>query len=243
MTVFISHASAQSDLASALAERLGSAAISTWLAARDVPPGGNYAGAVAQAIGSCSAFLLLLSKESIASEHVAREVNLAVDHRRTIIPILASADVDMSRLPAEWRYWLGVVQAAPYEDPDQVVRIVRTRVDARMDPTELVTSGAGIKGAQAPNRLDQADPATFAAAHRPVREQRAPRADASLEAKVRSELIFIAAAQMEFREAQKRAHRLGFAVQETMALTYRLREARLLDFDGELDPSTVIRLT
>jgi len=113
--VFVSHASEDANKAREIVEELSLQGIDCWLATRDVQVGENYAAQIYSAILDSSHLLVLLSRQSVESVHVQREVNIALDQEKRILPILVTEDADfMTTLPAEWRYWLGVVQVAPY---------------------------------------------------------------------------------------------------------------------------------
>ena len=237
MPVFVSHASAQASVASEVAQRLDDAGIGAWLASKDIPPGGNYAQAIPEAIRTCEAFLVLVSPESIASGHVSREVDLAVSSKRIIIPICTDLRLQtISELPDAWRYWLALVQLARYENPTQVLRIVRVRLSTPPQAPDTEPSDSRA-AARATRDLGPARP--------PARDRRPSprRGNSRREAQARSELIQVAAAQLQFSEAEARARRLGYSRRDILEIAYRLREAKLLDFDGDLRSATVMRLT
>jgi len=85
--VFISYATADQQMAFQLCDLLEDQDICCWIAPRDVPPGGNYAEAVLQAIDSTDVTLLLLSSQANASVHVTHEVERATSKRKRIIPL------------------------------------------------------------------------------------------------------------------------------------------------------------
>lgn len=62
------------DQALLVLEKLESNGISCWMSPRDVSPDKAYEYSIMPAIRECSVFLLLLSRDAQASEHVAREL-------------------------------------------------------------------------------------------------------------------------------------------------------------------------
>jgi hypothetical protein len=56
-----------------------------WIAPRNIRPGDFYADAIVNAINACPALVLVLSKNSVDSAHVLREVERASSKKRTII--------------------------------------------------------------------------------------------------------------------------------------------------------------
>jgi TolB-like protein/Tfp pilus assembly protein PilF len=100
--VFISYASRDAAIAHELCAALESAGLSCWIAPRDVRAGENYAAAIVQAIGSCRMLVLILSKNSIDSPHVLREVERASSKRRPVLSIR----IDTTDLPPEFEYFV-----------------------------------------------------------------------------------------------------------------------------------------
>jgi len=100
--VFISYASRDAGIAQELCAGLESADIPCWIAPRDVRPGEPYAAAIVQAINSCRTLVLILSKNSIDSPHVVREVERACSKRRPVLSIR----MDAADLPAELEYFV-----------------------------------------------------------------------------------------------------------------------------------------
>jgi tetratricopeptide (TPR) repeat protein len=106
--VFISYAS-EPDEAAALRfvcelEREG---VTCWIACRDVRPGDNYAAAIIAAIKNCRVTVLLMSSASNGSQHVANEIERAVNYRKEIIPVrlervLPSSAVELHLSTRQW---------------------------------------------------------------------------------------------------------------------------------------------
>ena len=61
--------------------------IESWIAPNDIPPGCNYAEIINKAIKNCACFILLLTKESVKSQWVTKEIERAVHYNKYIIPI------------------------------------------------------------------------------------------------------------------------------------------------------------
>jgi TolB-like protein/lipoprotein NlpI len=100
--VFISYASRDAGIAHELCAGLETADIPCWIAPRDVRPGEPYAAAIVQALGTCRMLVLVLSKNSIESPHVLREVERACSKRRAVL----SVRMDTTELPAELEYFV-----------------------------------------------------------------------------------------------------------------------------------------
>ena len=100
--VFISYASRDAEIARELCAGLESAGLPCWIAPRDVRPGEPYAAAIVQALNTCRMLVLVLSKNSIESPHVVREVERACSKKRAVL----SVRVDATDLPAELEYFV-----------------------------------------------------------------------------------------------------------------------------------------
>jgi hypothetical protein len=72
---FISYSSKDKNIADNLCFKLESRGVKVWYAPRDVR--GPYAAAIATAIDQAQYFVVLLSQNSVASEHVLNEIDLA----------------------------------------------------------------------------------------------------------------------------------------------------------------------
>jgi hypothetical protein len=79
---FISYASHDSAVATALVEALERAGVTCWIAPRDVRAGALYADAIVRAISGARAFVLVLSESSIDSSHVSKEIERASSKKR-----------------------------------------------------------------------------------------------------------------------------------------------------------------
>jgi len=103
--VFISYAKQDSTSAELLLNALEARGVKCWIAPRDIPPGGSYAGAILSAIEKSSCFVLVYSKNASASVHVVREVERALHAERNIMPVR----LDDSELSKSLEYLLATV--------------------------------------------------------------------------------------------------------------------------------------
>jgi TolB-like protein/Flp pilus assembly protein TadD len=133
--LFISYASQDAEPARRLCAALEAKGLHCWIAPRDVPAGVSYAAAIVQAISSCRALVLVLSKSAVDSPHVLREVERAASKRRPIIAVRLDAVV----LPPELEYFLSA---------NQWLDASGGRVEAAL-PGLLAALGAGAAAAGA----------------------------------------------------------------------------------------------
>lgn len=105
--LYISHASGDSQIARELSEKLERLGLPCWLAPRDVVAGASWGDAIAQAIISSKACILILSSKSNESAHVEREVELAFRHNIPVVPyriedITPSRSMDLLLAALQW---------------------------------------------------------------------------------------------------------------------------------------------
>ena len=110
-SIFISHSSVDSAVAKEIYGGLKSLGYSPWMAIVDVTGGANYAQTVIEALESSTAVVVVLTESAIKSQHVKREVNIAIDKEITLIPLnLSGSSNIMPLLSGDWKYWLTIVQ-------------------------------------------------------------------------------------------------------------------------------------
>jgi formylglycine-generating enzyme required for sulfatase activity len=100
--LFISHSSADAETAQALVTDFENRNISCWMAPRDIPMGSSYHEEIVQAIENSRAMLLLFSNAANKSEHVLREVELAAQGKKPILPLR----IDVSEPAGGLKYML-----------------------------------------------------------------------------------------------------------------------------------------
>ena len=100
--VFISYSSKDKAVADAVCHVLEQHNMQCWIAPRDVQPGARYAAEIVNGIKNCKVMVLVYSKESNQSDHVANEVDRAFNGGKTIIPFL----VDDTPMNDEFDYYL-----------------------------------------------------------------------------------------------------------------------------------------
>lgn len=100
--VFISYSSKDEAIAYAVCKCIESNNIKCWIAPRDVIPGKKYPLEIINGIRKCSLFLLIYTSDVNTSEHVANEIELSFNEKKTIIPFL----VDNTPMSDELKYYL-----------------------------------------------------------------------------------------------------------------------------------------
>lgn len=92
-SIFLSYTHLDKDFAGRLATDLLSAGIKVWMDEGEIKPGDSLVKTISSAIDKMDAFAVLLSPDSVSSDWVKRELNLATDRelrtrRIRVIPIL-----------------------------------------------------------------------------------------------------------------------------------------------------------
>ncbi|MCL2388192.1 MAG: TIR domain-containing protein [Defluviitaleaceae bacterium] len=90
-TAFISHSTKNKDTADNVVASLEQNGISCWIAPRDINAGINYGAAISIGIQECDVLVLVYSEDSNVSGAVVREVQMAFECRKHIIPLRISS--------------------------------------------------------------------------------------------------------------------------------------------------------
>lgn len=141
---FISYASHDAAVATALVEALERVGVKCWIAPRDVRAGALYADAIVRAITGARAFVLVLSEDSIDSSHVSKEIERASSKKHPIITLR----IDAAPLTPALEYFLSESQwveaQAGTMQPAyaKVIDAIRGLAPAAVDPASAVRSGA-----------------------------------------------------------------------------------------------------
>jgi TIR domain len=86
--LFLSHSSSDDLAAKTILSRLESEGVPCWYAPRDIQPGTLFATALYEALENCGAVLVLVSRNSDKSNHIARELTVADQFKKPIIPVM-----------------------------------------------------------------------------------------------------------------------------------------------------------
>lgn len=113
--VFISYSSKDSKVARQIYRELEDLGLNPWLSEIDTAPGANYAQVIPQVIEDSLAVVVLVTKDSVKSEQVLRELNLSVG-KKHLIPVNMSGRPDILKSEHAWEYYLGIVQMFEHED-------------------------------------------------------------------------------------------------------------------------------
>lgn len=108
--LFVSHHSSKLEVAEHVERALNIKGVRCWIAPRDVEPGASFARSIPQAIGESSAVLLLFCSNSAKSRHVERELILADQLGKAIIPLrlerIDPGELSYHLAASQWIDWL-----------------------------------------------------------------------------------------------------------------------------------------
>lgn len=116
--LFISYSKSDQPLALELADELRGRGFSVWIDQGGIEGAKNWSAEIVEGIKSCSTFIVLISPNSIASRNVAKEVHLASEKSKTILPIV----IEKVSLPADFEYSLAGLQHVYYHDRPAIFR-------------------------------------------------------------------------------------------------------------------------
>jgi adenylate cyclase len=89
--IFISYSRKDTDQAVALAERLRGAGADVWMDTAVLTASETWSAEIVSGIKSCTTFIVLLSPDAVSSHNVTKEVSLASEKRKNIMPIVVRA--------------------------------------------------------------------------------------------------------------------------------------------------------
>lgn len=231
--VFISHATPDRAAAESLVTALEALSRPCWIATRDIPVGANFAEEIVRGVRGAAALVVFLSQKSVVSPHVRREVSMAIDMGKSLFPLSMTSEFRCAAdLPGDWAYWLSLVQINSYAAAEHAAAMVQSQ----LSPGTPVQGRPLTVAAEAPGAQSVTGPGTSGCP--PTVRRGAP----SLDDRIRSALIEVAVSGLRFEIAVERVRRLGVSPDDVARTAYRLREAHLLTFDGDLNPGTVIQL-
>lgn len=111
MELFLSYSRHDSDMGDRLRADLEAAGHHVWLDRDDIRGGEQWRASIAKGIAAADRVLLLSSPASLQSENVAREISIADDLDKPILPLVLEA----SEVPAEFQFLLAGVQTIDFD--------------------------------------------------------------------------------------------------------------------------------
>jgi adenylate cyclase len=151
--VFVSYSRQDNDKVQALTSKLRSAGVRLWMDVRNIDGAAMWGEEIVNAVAKSKVLLLLVSKTSVTSQNVVKEVLLASEHKGHILPV----DLEPTEIPGSLRYALAGIQHIEYfrGDPDEAMKsVLRSleRLGVAIGP-EPGKPGSGPAGDRSPEAL------------------------------------------------------------------------------------------
>ena len=115
--VFISYASKDRDRILDLVDRLDAAGVSVWIDQMSIEGATMWSQEIVAAIRSCKVLILAISGSSADSENVVKELALASEGRKRILPVY----LESAEIPESMAYQLAGIQRVEFFDGDEEV--------------------------------------------------------------------------------------------------------------------------
>ena len=136
--VFISYKAEEIEEASWVKSVLESNGITCWMAPSCIPGGSSYAVEIPQAIRQAKVFVLILSSKAQASQWVSREVDLAINEGKVVLPFM----LENCALRDDFNFYLTNVQRyAAYENKlaaaEKIVNEIKALIGYRATENDI----------------------------------------------------------------------------------------------------------
>lgn len=129
--LFISYSRKDSGQALDLVERLRASGIDVWIDQHGIEAAASWSKEIVKAIDECTALVVLISESSMLSENVTKEVSIACEAKKKVLPV-AIEDI---RLNDDLRYHLAGIQRVAYTQFDAIVAALKGfGIDAKSAP-------------------------------------------------------------------------------------------------------------
>lgn len=125
--IFISYSSFDRDRATVLADQIHSKGFSVWMDSEGIDGAMNWSSQIVTALNNCDTLLFLISKQSASSHNCAKEIQLASEKRKNILPIILE-DV---YLPVIFEYPLAGLQRLKIADIDNIMKALTNLRDGQ----------------------------------------------------------------------------------------------------------------
>lgn len=147
--VFISYKSEEYKEASLVRACLEENGLDCWMAPDSIPGGSSYADEISSAIEKCQVLVFILSQRAQKSEHIKKELDLALNNGKPIMPFM----IENCNLEKAFNYYLTDVQRyRAYQNKSSEMKRMIDRIKGLID---------GGPSADEQSAADKARPITF----------------------------------------------------------------------------------
>jgi hypothetical protein len=128
--IFISHADEDRTVSLQVVRALETDSFRCWIAHRDIAAGSSWMGAIVNAIVASRLMVVVVSRHSVDSQHVLREVTIADDERVPFLPFC----IDGSPLSSDFRFFFSTAQRldAFVHSQENAIELLRQSVAKRL---------------------------------------------------------------------------------------------------------------
>ena len=140
--VFISYASQDREKILDLVERLGSAGVPVWIDQMGIEGATMWSQEIVAAIRGCKVLILAISKNSADSENVVKEVALASESRKRILPVY----LEQAEIPESMAYQLAGIQRVDFFEGQEEIgqqSVIRALSKLGVTVSEEASTAAG----------------------------------------------------------------------------------------------------
>jgi TolB-like protein len=119
--IFISYSNFDKEKAVKLCQKLRDDGFSVWIDESNISAATQWSSEIVRAIEECKVFIILLSAHSFGSHNVIKELSLASESKKHIIPV----ELEQVELTNEVKYQLAGIQRVPYKEYDRIESAIR----------------------------------------------------------------------------------------------------------------------
>jgi TolB-like protein len=131
--IFISYSRDDQKQALALLAMLRREGHNVWIDQEAIPGASIWSDEIVQNIKSCDIFIALLSESSVNSPNVAKEIGLAAENGKTILPI----EIGTVALPGRLEYALAGIQRTSYHNEEAILHAIERQAAKSEEPHEV----------------------------------------------------------------------------------------------------------
>ena len=152
--VFVSYASGDRDRVFDLVERLRAAGVSVWIDQMGIEGASMWSQEIVEAIDKCKVLILAISQSSTESENVVKELALASERRKNILPVC----LDLSGIPKSMEYQLAGIQRVEYLEGNEAqgIEAINRALD-KLDVTFVDGFGQSYEGGKQGRQASRPD--------------------------------------------------------------------------------------
>ena len=120
--IFISYSSQDRAKAVVFCDQLRAAGLSFWIDDSGISAAVQWSAEIVKAIEKCKVFIILLSHSALESHNVVKELTLASEKKKHIVPV----DLEPVKLTHQVEYQLAGLQRVGYREHDRIEKAIRS---------------------------------------------------------------------------------------------------------------------